>query len=100
MSETTVDVVRRVLDRHRRHIERSPGVGAAQQRYALATLDDVEAELRGALGTTPDMAPCGQCTHAVAYHSGENPGCMFCECGQLHEDAPSSPDTDTREEER
>jgi hypothetical protein len=85
MSETTMDAVRRVLDKHRRHIEMSPGAGEPQQRYALATLDDVESDLRAALSpAAEDRTPCG-CGHPVAYHREENPGCMYCECAENHE---------------
>lgn len=36
---------RQIVERHRRHVELSPGVGADVQRYALAVCDDILADL-------------------------------------------------------
>lgn len=49
---------RRIVERHRRHVELSPGVGADAQRYALAALDDVLADLPVATGG-PALADVG-----------------------------------------
>lgn len=35
-----------ILGKHRRHILNSPGVGASEQDYAIAVLDDIAADLR------------------------------------------------------
>lgn len=34
-----------VVQKHKRHIKRSPGVGPERQQYALACLDDVLSDL-------------------------------------------------------
>jgi hypothetical protein len=47
--------------KHRRHVEASPGVGSGAQRYALAVLDDVEADL-SALVTEIVVPPCPRCS--------------------------------------
>lgn len=48
-----------VVEKHRRHVELSPGVGAEVQRYALAVLDDVLADLERRTKPT-DSAPGGE----------------------------------------
>ena len=48
------------MAKHRRHVEASPGVGSGAQRYALAVLDDVEADL-SALVTEIVVPPCPRC---------------------------------------
>jgi len=35
-----------IIFKHRRHVELSPGAGAAEQAYALAVIDDIESDLR------------------------------------------------------
>ena len=38
--------VKLIIDRHRHHVQDSPGAGSEQQRYALATLGDLEMDLQ------------------------------------------------------
>lgn len=38
-----------IIGRHRRHVEQSPAIGMERQQYALAVLDDVEADLLPAI---------------------------------------------------
>ncbi|HEU4344772.1 MAG TPA: hypothetical protein VFU31_24755 [Candidatus Binatia bacterium] len=38
-----------IIFKHRRHVEQSPGAGADAQSYALAVIDDIEADLRRSL---------------------------------------------------
>ena len=38
-----------IFAKHRRHIEQSPGAGEDCQKYALATCDDLENDIRAAL---------------------------------------------------
>jgi hypothetical protein len=52
--------------KHRRHVEASPGVGSGAQRYALAVLDDVEADL-SALVTEIVVPPCPRCAARSAH---------------------------------
>lgn len=56
--------------RHRRHVEDSPGVGRDAQRYALAVLDDVEADLSGLVHEVV-APPCPRCAahNAEARHA-------------------------------
>lgn len=49
-----VSAVIAVVQKHRRHVELSPGVGADLQRYALAVLDDVLDDLQAALIASPE----------------------------------------------
>lgn len=35
-----------VVEKHRRHVELSPGIGAKVQSYALAVCDDILSDLR------------------------------------------------------
>ena len=41
---------RAVVEKHRRHVELSPGVGEDVQKYALAVCDDILADLPPATG--------------------------------------------------
>lgn len=45
MTNTSAETVEQLIARHRRHVELSPGVGVKVQRYALAVLDDVAADV-------------------------------------------------------
>lgn len=47
---------RQVVERHRRHVELSPGVGADVQRYALAVCDDILSDLPHATGMPQEKA--------------------------------------------
>lgn len=37
--------LRQLVEKHRRHVEQSPGVGPDVQRYALAVCDDILSDL-------------------------------------------------------
>lgn len=54
-----------IIARHRRHVELSPGVGSDLQRYALAVLDDVEADLRAL--AAPQEAPHGERRNVICF---------------------------------
>ena len=38
---TLQEAVREIVERHRRHVELSPGVGAECQAYGIAVCDDI-----------------------------------------------------------
>jgi len=40
------EMVLRVIQKHRRHVELSPGAGAECQQYGIAVCDDIEADIR------------------------------------------------------
>jgi hypothetical protein len=45
---TAADIreARKIVERHRRHVELSPGVGASEQAYGLAVCDDILTDLQ------------------------------------------------------
>jgi hypothetical protein len=60
-----------LIAKHRRHVELSPGVGEDVQRYALAVLDDLAADL--ALTASPQAAPEGWGpSHRQPWHEQED----------------------------